>query len=377
MTARSEGFPRRSGAWQSPTGRFPARESHVRLPSGLSGIGTALREAREAAGISFEVAERETHIPRHHLQALEEERFDAFHAPVYVRGFLRSYSQYLRLDSSELLDLLPPDRPLEDERLLPLSRLGRPRGPREAARERHDPSARDAAPLTSDYLAPHPLQGSRAVATEAPVNVATGLFVAPRLDPLGRLGWPAQPDEFRDQDEISADAAHERMAGYTRPAASANPTWEKPLGPRRSRHWEPSPTWQSALPSDTSALFDRTTLLAILGVAVILTVLLTLTLGLGGGDTSPTVIASAASGTGPVSVPAGTVQSTAHGSMPNLQGADLKAALTAMQNQGVAPIVLIEGGPSSANQQVTGQLPSPGSQLGPQSAVMLVVGGGS
>jgi helix-turn-helix protein/PASTA domain-containing protein len=379
LTARSEGFSRQTGAWQNATGRFPvAREASARLFSGLSGIGATLREAREGLGISFEVAERDTHIPRHHLQALEEERFDAFHAPVYVRGFLRSYSQYLRLDSGELLALLPPDRPVEDERLMPLSRLGRPRGPREAARERHDPAARDAAPLTStnDQISDPPFD-TRSTSEVARAG-ATGLLIAPRIDPLGRLGWPEGPNEAREQDEISANSAHVQMAGYTRPANVANPAWERPLNPRRTRHWEASPKWQMTLPSDTQALFERSSMLAVLACAAALTVLLAFFLGLGGGDVSPTVLATnGASGVdAAIALPAGTTQMTAHGSMPNLQGSALGNALPALQSQGVVPIVLVEGGPSSANQQVTAQIPSPGAELHPQSAVLLVVGGG-
>jgi Helix-turn-helix domain/PASTA domain len=370
LTARPEDFSRRSGAWQGATGRFPVARSVASYSGRPIGIGEALREAREALGVSFETAERDTHIPRHHLQALEEERFDAFHAPVYVRGFLRSYSQYLHLDSTELLALLPPDRPLEDERLMPLSRLGRPRGPREAARERRDPSARDAPPVTSAVAA---FEENRARRDPGPSN---GLLVMPRLDPLGRLGWPEQPGESNERDEISEDAAHAKMAGYTRPATVTNPAWEHPLNPRRARHWEPTSQWRTMVPDDTRPLFGQRPLLAMLATALGFFVLLLVVLSVAGGDTSPTLIASAnGGGGGTLAIPAGLNQAGAHGAMPNLHGTEVSQAIATLHNQGVTPIVLTQG--AAANQTVSGQIPSPGTQLNPQSAVLIVTGGGS
>lgn len=76
--------------------------------SGL-GIGEALIRAREARGRTLDDAERDTRISRHYLQALEDERFDLTPAPVYARGFLRSYSQYLGIDPDPLLARFPPE----------------------------------------------------------------------------------------------------------------------------------------------------------------------------------------------------------------------------------------------------------------------------
>lgn len=74
--------------------------------SGL-GIGEALIRAREARGRTLDDAERDTRIARRYLQALEDERFDLTPAPVYARGFLRSYCQYLGIDSGPLLARFP------------------------------------------------------------------------------------------------------------------------------------------------------------------------------------------------------------------------------------------------------------------------------
>lgn len=75
----------------------------------MNELGTRLVRAREARGLTLEDAERDTRISRRYLQALESEQFEAIPAPVYARGFLRSYSQYLGLDAQEMLDLFPRD----------------------------------------------------------------------------------------------------------------------------------------------------------------------------------------------------------------------------------------------------------------------------
>jgi cytoskeletal protein RodZ len=75
----------------------------------MSELGTLLVRAREARGLTLEDAERDTRISRRYLQALESEQFEAIPAPVYARGFLRSYSQYLGLDPQQMLDMFPRD----------------------------------------------------------------------------------------------------------------------------------------------------------------------------------------------------------------------------------------------------------------------------
>ncbi len=68
-----------------------------------TGIGRALKVAREGRGKTVEEASRETRIRVEYLQALEGEAFDRLHGDVYVRGFLRSYASYLGLDADKVL----------------------------------------------------------------------------------------------------------------------------------------------------------------------------------------------------------------------------------------------------------------------------------
>jgi len=86
------------------------------VPGPTTGIGPALREARETLGKSLEEASRDTRIRTADLAALERESFDALKGDVYVKGFLRSYSAYLGLDPdkvvvaySDAVEASPPD----------------------------------------------------------------------------------------------------------------------------------------------------------------------------------------------------------------------------------------------------------------------------
>lgn len=79
-------------------------------------LGSWLTRAREARGLTLEDAERDTRISRRYLQALEAEQFEVIPAPVYARGFLRSYSQYLGLDPQETLAMFPREDDPEYQR---------------------------------------------------------------------------------------------------------------------------------------------------------------------------------------------------------------------------------------------------------------------
>jgi len=77
-------------------------QAHAAPPPALSARlpveGPALREVREAEGLSLDFIAAQTHVRRDYLQALEEERYaDLPHAAVNVRGFLMAYVTELGL----------------------------------------------------------------------------------------------------------------------------------------------------------------------------------------------------------------------------------------------------------------------------------------
>jgi hypothetical protein len=67
-------------------------------------IGNTLREARLRQNLDFPEIELGTKIRAKYLRALEEEHFDVLPSPTYVKGFLRTYAEYLGLDGQLYLD---------------------------------------------------------------------------------------------------------------------------------------------------------------------------------------------------------------------------------------------------------------------------------
>ena len=67
-------------------------------------IGNTLREARLRRGLDILDCEPETKIGAKYLRAMEEEQFDLMPSPTYVRGFLRTYADFLDLDGRLVLD---------------------------------------------------------------------------------------------------------------------------------------------------------------------------------------------------------------------------------------------------------------------------------
>lgn len=67
-------------------------------------IGNTLREARLRRGLDILQCETETKIRAKYLRAMEDENFDLMPSPTYVRGFLRTYADFLDLDGQLVLD---------------------------------------------------------------------------------------------------------------------------------------------------------------------------------------------------------------------------------------------------------------------------------
>ena len=70
----------------------------------MDSIGETLREARHAKQASLEDAARATRIKLEILERLESDEFDRLAAPMYTKGFLKLYSEYLGLDSPAIVE---------------------------------------------------------------------------------------------------------------------------------------------------------------------------------------------------------------------------------------------------------------------------------
>ncbi|HBS07139.1 MAG TPA: hypothetical protein DEA96_19355 [Leptospiraceae bacterium] len=68
-------------------------------------VGAILKESRESRKLSVRDVARETNMTPKYIEALEAEDYSQFPGETYTTGFLRSYAEYLNLDSDHILNL--------------------------------------------------------------------------------------------------------------------------------------------------------------------------------------------------------------------------------------------------------------------------------
>lgn len=90
-------------------------------------IGTSLREARLRQGVDLPRIEADTKIRAKYLRALEDEKFEVLPAETYVKGFLRTYAEYLGLDGQLYVDEFNSRFAAVEEPVLSAASSGRPR----------------------------------------------------------------------------------------------------------------------------------------------------------------------------------------------------------------------------------------------------------
>ncbi len=78
-------------------------------------VAEQLREAREAQNLTvYQVAEV-TKIRTDHIRALDEGNYNVFSAPVYIRGFVRTYATLLKLDVPQVMKTLQAELSKSDK----------------------------------------------------------------------------------------------------------------------------------------------------------------------------------------------------------------------------------------------------------------------
>jgi hypothetical protein len=104
----------------------------------MADIGSTLREARIRARIDMSEVESNTKIRAKYLRAIENEEWHLLPGPVYAKSFLRTYGDYLGLDSRMLVEEYKHryEGPTDHEPQRPAASLARerererpPRGP--------------------------------------------------------------------------------------------------------------------------------------------------------------------------------------------------------------------------------------------------------
>jgi transcriptional regulator with XRE-family HTH domain len=114
-------------------------------------IGERLEEARKRKGISIREAAEVTKIRGDYLQKFENNQFDINLSDIYVRGFLRTYANFLKL---------PADRILSDFKALGIAAESRPKTPSREVYGRMDlsfASSSGSAKAKDDLPPPSPL----------------------------------------------------------------------------------------------------------------------------------------------------------------------------------------------------------------------------
>lgn len=83
-------------------------------------VGQRLRAEREKMQVTWEDVYQDTRIPIVHLEALEDDKFEDLPSEGVVKGFIRNYSKFLKLDPDELIEQLTETDPRNEE-LTPVS----------------------------------------------------------------------------------------------------------------------------------------------------------------------------------------------------------------------------------------------------------------
>lgn len=227
-------------------------------------IGRQLRAAREARGISVEQAEEETKIRRKYLEALETGTKSDLPGEVYLKGFLRTYGNYLGLDGPALVEeyklattsrrpvltgsaasLAPTTVAAADADDSPADRA-RQLVDRERPRERPARPPEDTSEIKPAVIRPGPSNlRTRKDGTPRPIPKRSGarvrgvvllLMVAAILGGIGYYGW-----KVVSQFTNGSDPAPDKQPATTQTQGTTTPTPPAPTTPTTPAPPAPEP----------------------------------------------------------------------------------------------------------------------------------------
>jgi cytoskeleton protein RodZ len=93
----------------------------------MESLGKLLKEARLKANVSLGQIAKETKIAKKYLEALENEEYSVFPGETYLKGFLKSYCEFLKLNSREMLGIYEKikiaETPTPMDQLIPKPKL--------------------------------------------------------------------------------------------------------------------------------------------------------------------------------------------------------------------------------------------------------------
>jgi cytoskeletal protein RodZ len=94
----------------------------------MSNVAQQLSQARQAQNLTVSQAAEITKIRGDYLRALEEGHYDAFPAPVYIRGFVKTYATLLKLNVPQVMAALDDELGQTEKFAEPPPLSGRSRG---------------------------------------------------------------------------------------------------------------------------------------------------------------------------------------------------------------------------------------------------------
>jgi cytoskeleton protein RodZ len=168
----------------------------------MADIGTTLREARIRARIDITEVEARTKIRAKYLRAIENEEWDLLPGPIYVKSFLRTYGDFLGVDSRLLVDEYKRryERPADHD-LRPITPLSRER----------------------EHRRRRPRLGPVAVIMLALIAVAAALAVVGTLGKNGNSTTTSTPSVASHSSTSSTSATSRTTTAGKRPAKHHHP----------------------------------------------------------------------------------------------------------------------------------------------------------
>lgn len=93
----------------------------------MAGEGAILRKTREDKGWSYSDVEDNIKIRARYLEAMENENYEILPGPIYIKGFLRTYSRLLGLNPEEMVNyyISSAEHNIEPEVHVPLTPIHR------------------------------------------------------------------------------------------------------------------------------------------------------------------------------------------------------------------------------------------------------------
>lgn len=93
----------------------------------MATVAEQLKQAREAQHLSVQQVADVTKMRADHVRALESGDYDVFVAPVYIRGFVRSYARLVKIDADQIMAVLEDELGRTEKFREPPSLSGRER----------------------------------------------------------------------------------------------------------------------------------------------------------------------------------------------------------------------------------------------------------